>query len=119
MCEERAQALAHTPDDRPSGEPMSLDAAGSPASADAASSVASYDVVLLVSPSLALLQRWDEACRQQNIAFFGAASRGACSFFFVDLQTHTYSSTVRIQQLFQAAFSGHFHNLHMAYGIPK
>jgi hypothetical protein len=82
--------------------------------------VAGYDVVLLVSPSLALLQRWDEACRQQSIAFFGAASRGACSFFFVDLQTHTYSSTVCVcQQLFQAAFSAHFHTLHMAHGITQ
>lgn len=83
---------------QPSGKLGSLDAAGSPASAGAASSVAGYDVVLLVSPSLALLQRWDEACRQQSIAFFGAASRGACSFFFVDLQTHTFSSTVCVCQ---------------------
>lgn len=68
--------------------------AGSAASAEAAAYVADYDVVLLVSPSLDLLRRWDEACRQQNTAFFGAASRGACSFFFVDLQTHTFASTV-------------------------
>lgn len=57
--------------------------------------VADYDVVLLVSPSLALLRRYDEACRQHSTAFFGAASRGACSFFFADLQSHTYASTVR------------------------
>jgi hypothetical protein len=80
------------------GQAKVLNAAGSPALADAASSVANYDVVLLVSPSLALLQRWDEACRQQSIAFFGAASRGACSFFFVDLQAHTFSSTVCVVQ---------------------
>lgn len=129
--------------------------AEAPDSADATASVMGFDVVLLVSPSLALIRRWDEACRQQvsahsddvwpvlfstiihtiaywkalirytlclcsmlaylepiqpvplsflfqlecvfseqDIAFFGAASRGACSFFFVDLSTHTFASTV-------------------------
>ena len=79
--------------------------------------MAGYDVVLLVSPSLALLQRWDEACRQQNIAFFGAASRGACSFFFVDLQTHTYASTECMhERLYQALLRSLFTSCTLHFG---
>jgi len=51
-------------------------------------------VLLLVSPSLALLRRYDEACRGHGVAFFGAASRGAASFLFANLHTHTFASTV-------------------------
>ena len=53
-----------------------------------------FQVVLLVSPSLALISTWDEACASVGVAFFGGCSRGAVSFLFADLGECTYTQQV-------------------------
>ncbi|KAL0044863.1 hypothetical protein WJX82_000476 [Trebouxia sp. C0006] len=53
--------------------------------------VASYQVVLLVDQSLERQQAWDQACTAHGAAFYSAASRGTCTYFFANLHNHTFT----------------------------
>ena len=53
-----------------------------------------YDVVLIVGKPLGSLVVWDTICRDNNVKFFAAASRGTQAFFFSDLGEHSYQPPV-------------------------
>lgn len=57
--------------------------------------VALLQVVLVVGQSLPVQEAWDEVCATHNILFFSAATRGTCSYFFVNLHTFTFTPLVR------------------------
>ena len=54
-------------------------------------------VVLLVDQSLKRQQLWDEACTKHGTAFYSAAARGTCAYFFANLQLHTFAPLVSLQ----------------------
>ena len=54
-----------------------------------------YQVVLLVDQSLERQQAWDQACTAHGAAFYSAASRGTCTYFFANLHKHTFTPLVR------------------------
>eukprot|EP00891_Asterochloris_glomerata_P009482 jgi/Astpho2/9482/Aster-x1580 len=56
-----------------------------------AEAVKGYQVVLVVGQSLPVQEAWDEVCATHNILFFSAATRGTCSYFFVNLHTFTFT----------------------------
>ena len=49
----------------------------------------------MVEQTLPVQEAWDEVCATDNILFFSAASRGTCSYFFVNLHTFTFTPLVR------------------------
>lgn len=53
--------------------------------------VKAYQVVLLVDQSLDRQQAWDQACTAHGTAFYSAASRGTCTYFFANLHQHTFT----------------------------
>ena len=53
-----------------------------------------FEVVLITSAPFSTLLQYDAACRQLDVAFFTAASRGSTSFFFADLHSHEYTPLV-------------------------
>lgn len=55
-----------------------------------------YDVILIVGQPLGNLVVWNTICRDNNVKFFAAVSRGTQAFFFSDLGEHTYQPQVRI-----------------------
>ena len=51
---------------------------------------------MLVDQSLDRQQAWDQACTAHGTAFYSAASRGTCTYFFANLHQHTFTPLVRI-----------------------
>lgn len=60
---------------------------------------ATMQVVLLVDQSLQRQQQWDMACTQHGVAFYSAAARGTCAYFFANLQLHTYTPLASVLSL--------------------
>lgn len=56
--------------------------------------VKDYDVVLIVGKPLGSLVGWDTICRESNVNFFAAVSRGTQAFFFSDLGEHSFQLPV-------------------------
>ncbi len=59
--------------------------------------------MLLVDESLERQQQWDQACTAHGAAFYSAASRGTCTYFFANLHQHSFAPLVRVDH--QALFS--------------
>lgn len=69
----------------------------SPRSCTDASFLQQYDLVVATGQSLGAMQALDLACSAASVAFMAAAVQGYSSYFFLNLQRHTYLPKVGIE----------------------